>query len=242
MATQLKSGSLERIRTYVEGFDDKIDGGIRKGHVVLLFGSPGTMKSTLSINILWNNATKENRKCLYITLEESRESLLESMKNLGFWPFQENRLVISDIANLRLEHAEAEKGKDWFKILEDYINKRHEEYGLDIVVIDSLNAVFSLEKVEEPRRRLFHFFGFLRRLGITAFIISELAPGREEISAYGEDFLADGTIALKFHQVGEADYQLRIRCLKLRHSKVEHGYMTLIFRDGTFSATPPISE
>jgi KaiC/GvpD/RAD55 family RecA-like ATPase len=242
MVSQVKMVQQRRIKTYVEGLDEKIGGGIREGHIILIFGSPGTMKSTLCLNILWNNSTKENKKCLYITLEEEKESLIESMRELGFWPYQEEKLVISDIAGLRLEHAEADKGRDWFRILEDYIKKRYDEHGLDILVIDSLNAIFSLDKIDNPRRQLFHFFGFIRKLGITAFIISELHPGGEEISAYGEDFLADGTFALKFHQMGEADYQLRIRCMKLRHSKVDHGYMALIFRDGMFSATPPISE
>lgn len=233
---------MERVRTYVEGFDDRIGGGIRKGHVVLVFGSPGTMKSSLSMNILWNNVKREQKKCLYISLEENKQSLLEAMRNLGFWPFDESKLTISDIASLRLEHSEADIGRDWFKILEEYVRKRYESDGVDLLVIDSLNAIFSLARVQNPRQELFHFFGFIRKLGITGFIISELKPGHEEISAYGEDFLADGTIALKFHQVGEADYQLRIRCLKMRHSRVEHGYLTLIFKDGVFSATPPISE
>lgn len=233
---------MERVRTYIEGFDDRINGGVRKGHIVLLFGSPGTMKSSLSMNILWNNAKREGKKCLYISLEENKQSLSESMKNLGFWPNDDEKLAISDIASLRLEHADADTGRDWFKILEEYVKKRYDSHGIDLLVIDSLNAIFSLAKVQNPRQELFHFFGFIRRLGITAFIISELQPGHEEISAYGEDFLADGTIALRFHQVGEADYQLRIRCLKMRHSKVEHGYLTLIFKDGIFSATPPISE
>ena len=231
-----------RIKTYIDGFDDRIGGGIRKGHIVLLFGSPGTMKSSISMSVLWNNARRENSRCLYVSLEESKQSLLESMKNLGFWPYDEDTFTISDIAGLRLDHSEADDGKrDWFKILEDYVKKRHETQGVDILVIDSLNAIFSLAKTQNPRQELFHFFGFIRKLGITAIIISEHRPGSEEISEYGEDFLADGTITLRFTQVGEADYQLRIRCLKMRHSKVEHGYFTLMYSDGAFSTTPPIS-
>ncbi len=233
---------VQRVRTFIEGFDDRIDGGIRKGQIVLLFGAPGTMKSSISMNMLWNNSRRLGLKCLYISLEETKQSLMETMQSLGFWPVDDSKLLISDIATLRLEHADADSGRDWFKILEEYIEKRIETSGVDILVIDSLNAVFSLKSVQNPRQELFHFFGFLRKMGITSFVISELKPGSEEISAYGEDFLADGTITLRFHQVGEADYQLRIRCLKLRHSKVEHGYLTLIFKDGVFSATPPISE
>ena len=59
---------------------------------------------------------------------------------------------------------------------------------------------------------------------------------------FHEDYLADGTILLKFVDVGESDVQLRIRAVKMRHSKIHHGYQTLIFRDGQFMATPPIAE
>jgi hypothetical protein len=47
---------------------------------------------------------------------------------------------------------------------------------------------------------------------------------------------------MRFVDVGETDVQLRIRCVKMRHSKIHHGYLTLLFRDGQFVATTPIAE
>jgi len=38
----------KKISTYVEGLDEILGGGFPVGHVVLLSGLPGTMKSTLS--------------------------------------------------------------------------------------------------------------------------------------------------------------------------------------------------
>ena len=46
----------DRIRTYIRGFDEQLEGGIPKGHVVLFSGTPGTMKSSVTWNILWHNA------------------------------------------------------------------------------------------------------------------------------------------------------------------------------------------
>jgi len=40
------------IKTFVRGFDEEIGGGIPQGHVVLVAGPPGTMKSSLAYSIL----------------------------------------------------------------------------------------------------------------------------------------------------------------------------------------------
>ena len=44
----------ERLKTYIEGFDKILEGGIPRGHIVLVTGTPGTMKSSLSYYILYN--------------------------------------------------------------------------------------------------------------------------------------------------------------------------------------------
>ena len=39
------------IKTYVQGLDERVGGGFKKGHVILLAGSPGAMKSSLTLNL-----------------------------------------------------------------------------------------------------------------------------------------------------------------------------------------------
>src|SRR3989304_3062466 len=73
----------DRIRTYVRGLDEQLQGGIPAGHVVLLAGKPGTMKSSISFNMLYGNAKNDGRGAVYVTLEQSRESLLANMAGLG---------------------------------------------------------------------------------------------------------------------------------------------------------------
>lgn len=232
----------DRIQTYIDGFDSKIGGGIKKGHVVLLAGTPGTMKTSIALNVLFNNVTKKGVNVLYVSIEESKESLLTAMTQLGFGTIDENKFFIVDIGRLRLEHTDADVGRDWFKILKEYLRKKVENEGVEIVVVDSLTAVYSLAAIQNPRQELFHFFGFLKRLGVTTFLISETLANGSAFGPYHEDYLADGTILLKFVDVGETDVQLRIRAVKMRHSKIHHSYLTLIFRDGQFMATTPIAE
>jgi len=242
MESPMNNPNEDRIQTFIDGFDNKIGGGIKKGHVVLLAGTPGTMKSSVALSMLYNNVKKRGVNVLYISIEENKESLLTAMEMLGFGNIDENKFFIVDIGKLRLEHTDADVGRDWFKILKEYLRKKVENEGVEIVVIDSLTAIYSLATIANPRQELFHFFGFLKRLGVTTFLISETQQNGSAFGPYHEDYLADGTIQLRFVDVGEVDVQLRIRAVKMRHSKIHHGYLTLIFRDGQFTATTPISE
>ena len=62
----------ERLKTYIEGFDKVLEGGIPRGHIVLVTGTPGTMKSSLSYYILYNQVKKNDITGVYVTLEQSR--------------------------------------------------------------------------------------------------------------------------------------------------------------------------
>src|SRR5213592_1826544 len=74
----------KKISTYIEGLDEVLGGGFPVGHVVLLSGLPGTMKSTLSYAILHRNAKERGARCLYVSLEQTRESLEDQMAAMGF--------------------------------------------------------------------------------------------------------------------------------------------------------------
>jgi len=241
MENSERSGN-DRLRTYIEGLDERICGGIKKGHTILLAGPPGAMKSSLALNMAYNNARRDNLKVLYITVEESRESLLTAMRNLGMTDVEESRMLIVDLGRLRMEHPDADAGRDWFKIIKEYLRKKVDTEGIRLVVIDSLTAIYALTTLENPRQELFHFFNFLKRLGVTTMLISETHGNKGDFGTSNEEYLADGTILLKFVDVGETDVQLRVRVVKMRHTKIYHGDLTLLFRNGQFIVTTPITE
>ena len=89
---------------------------------------------------------------------------------------------------------------------------------------------------------LFHFFGFLRDLGATTFLISEIPMGSDRLVAYQEDFLSDGILYLRQYEVGETDVQLRLRCVKMRRTNHDRGYFTLMRANENFSVTSVITE
>src|SRR5437879_13080731 len=71
------------VKTHIRGFDeDVLRGGIPQGHVVLIRGASGTMKSSLAYYVLYHNAL-EGTPGLYVTLEQSAGGLLEHIASLG---------------------------------------------------------------------------------------------------------------------------------------------------------------
>jgi len=242
-ATRLVRGhSMDRLQTHVEGFDEALGGGIPRGSIVLVAGTPGTMKTALTFSILYENV-KAGSKALYVSLEESQEDLRAAMAELGMTGLDAMELYVLDIGKIRLEHKDEELSKNWLDVLRKYIDQRVRVNHFDLVAIDSLAALYSLSHLDHPRRDLFHFFGFLKSLGATCFLISEVPTGNNgKLSSFDEEFLADGILVLRHFEKGETDVQLRLRCVKMRRTRHEHGYYALIRNNGRFQLTRAISE
>src|SRR2546430_1179905 len=59
------------VKTHIRGFDeDVLRGGIPQGHVVLVRGASGTMKSSLAYYVLYHNALAGSPG-LYVTREQT---------------------------------------------------------------------------------------------------------------------------------------------------------------------------
>lgn len=226
---------------YVVGLDEALGGGIPKGNVVLLCGNPGTMKTSLAFNMLYHNS-RNGHKGLYITLEESGRDLQSSMEKMGMGEFRESDLYLLDLGVIRLELSEKEVDTEWLAVLRGMIEEAVKTSSYSLLVLDSLEALYALKATQDPRRELFHFFGFLKELGVTALLISEVPFGRKGLTDHGVDFLADGIILVKQFEIGDSDVQLRLRCAKMRKARHERGYYTVDFEKGRFTATKAITE
>lgn len=219
------------VRTFVEGLDDGLGGGIPGGHVVLLGGPSGTMKTSLALYIMQKNRMADVRG-IYVTLEESRESLLKTMTRLGIGTDED---FIVDIGKLRMDHESADEPRDWLQILKDYLSRRLEKGKLDLVVIDPLNSLYALAGIKDPRKDLFHFFAFLRGIGVTTILIME-ADSQERFFANHEDYLADGVLTLDFPRNDTGELLPRLRCVKMRHTEHSRAPFQLVFENGRFAA------
>ena len=230
------------VKTYIEGFDDKLMGGIPEGSVVLLVGQPGTMKSSVAFNILYNGAKEQNLNGLYVTLEQSSKSLAKHMTTLGMNPMDVvNNLEIIDIGLIRKKLTQLQE-QSWVQVFKMYAKNLKETNDYQLLVIDSLPVLNVLAKFENPREELFHLFEWLRDLGVTTILITEMSADTKRLAEYGEDFLADGIIYLRMVEVGDISVQRQIRCVKMRAVNHNSDYHSLLFDNGQFKATKAISH
>ncbi len=232
-----------RLRTFVDGLDDAMDGGIPWGHVVLIEGAPGTMKSSLAFSMILHNAARSGLHCVYLSLEERASSLLKQMGSIGLkLEVPKGSLVVLDPRTTTQLLGEK---KDWVDALREGIASIKEQKGLDIIAIDSLEALEVLAKFKDRRREMYRLFEWLRDLNVTSFVVTErpdwLIAGHVLQGRWDEDFLADGVVHLRIHMVSDLEAQRRLRVVKMRGTRHETGYLAMVLDDGRFRVTRAIS-
>lgn len=234
--------SEARIRTFIQGFDEKLGGGIPAGHIVLLAGEPGTMKSTIAFNVLYQNALREDRHGTYISLEQGRENLARHLASMSLNPREvDDKVSLVDLGMIR-RNLDGMADKTWLEIFKMYASNLKRTLAYDILVVDSLPVLEVMAKFENPREELFQLFEWLRDLKATTILISELKPGSDDFGKNGEEFLCDGIIHTKMERVDDANIQRRIRCVKMRATGHSPNYYTLIFQNGVLQATRILAE
>ncbi len=233
-----KLGEEDRLPTYVDGLDNMLEGGIPARHIVMICGRAGSMKSSFAYYILHKLSEKEGRKTIYLSLEQSRQSLLKHMRKLGLKKESAKNMMVSDMddmvvvdmAALRKEsEPETIQTIDWPKSILNQLKSYKESYGCDAVVIDSLSALYSLTTFKNPRSELFFFFEKLRDLGLTVFLISEMyGVEQSQFSQFGvEEFLVDGIIHIKTEEYANRA-NLFLGVVKMRETNHERDYFPLI--------------
>lgn len=229
------------VKTYIEGFDDKMQGGIPAGSVVLLVGQPGTMKSSIAFNMLFNHARESGTKSLYVTLEQSTKSLSAHMASMGMDPAKvRDSVEMIDIGLIR-KKLTALQEQSWVQVFKMYTKNLKETSDYKLLVIDSLPVLNVLARFTNPREELFHLFEWLRDLQVTTILITEMTPDTPKFALHGEDFLADGIIYLRMAEVGDVSVQRQIRCVKMRSVNHSGDYFSLLFDSGKFKVTKSIS-
>lgn len=211
---------------------------------MLLTGTPGTMKSSLAYSILYQNALQTQTPSVYMTLEQSRENLLQQMAAMGMNDDRAKEYVhVLDLGLIRKSLTQLSAKGTWLQVFKMYADSLRHSLGYEILVVDSLDVLDMAAQMNENRRtELFYLFEWLRNLGVTSFLVSENQPDRMFEQKYDEGYLADGVISLKLQELGETDIQRRIRAVKLRSTNHKTGYFSLLFSDGRFSATQVITE
>lgn len=232
-----------RFPTYIEGLDEALEGGIPAGHVILVQGPSGSMKSTVAYSILHNNVRAGNARGLYFSFEQSKPSLLFQMKSCGFDTDRvgEN-LAVLDLGLIRKSIGEI-TGSSWLEVFKMYVKSLRDQIGYDMIVLDSITALSVVSRPKEPRIEMFRLFEWLKEHGFTVLTIAEdVLPSSADNWHLDEVILCDGVIRLDMVPINVVDVQRRLRVPKMRGVKHPLGSFDFEVKGGKFQATKAVVD
>ncbi|MGB9636194.1 MAG: RAD55 family ATPase [Thermoplasmata archaeon] len=221
---------MKRIPLFIKGLDEKMEGGVPQGHVVLVSGIAGSMKTLIVLHALYENALRGNGKVLYISLEEKRNLILRRAGKVGMKLSEiEDKFAIIDIGYLRKQLKEFPSEKvDWLESIINQIKTFKHDIDFEYFALDSLNALYAISDMKNPRDQLFYFFETLRDMNITTFLVTEMHGDNPEFGQYGvEEFLADGIIHADLRRL-DSTMNLFIGVVKMRETKHDRKYYPLV--------------
>lgn len=249
---------IEKFETGIKMLDRSLDGGIPKNHLILVTGSAGTFKSSLAFQFAYENVA-QGKKAIYVTLEQNAVSIITQMMTMNF-DFDKIRLdtnntealnllpkssknkkgmlTILDIGYIRANRKKIKNFQNfyWLEEIKKQLTKHSKREKPDIIILDSLTALYHLEIFKDVRIKLFHIFGYLKELNATSLVINEMPPGDERYSQYGvESYLVDGVILLSLKRRG-LKVNREISIVKMRYVDHDTNIFVLKFdkSDGKF--------
>jgi KaiC domain protein len=192
------SVEVERLSTGIPEFDKLLTGGIPRGFLVAVTGEPGTGKTIFCIHFI-DQGVKEGDVCIYVTTEESRQSILKQAAQFGI-DFQAavkgKRLIIID-ALMGLEDQWSLRSLEVEELLDKIIEaKKALGYGRARLVIDSLSA-FWLDRPAMARRYSYFVKKVLSKWDFTIMAVSQYAITTSDAFGFGVEHIADGIIRFR---------------------------------------------
>ncbi|GAA0526557.1 KaiC domain protein, AF_0351 family [Halorubrum aquaticum] len=215
---------IDRTDIGIAGLDEMILGGVPSRSLLTVIGGPGTGKTTFSLQFL-NEALESDERGVYITLEQSRESILSTAEEKG-WPFheyaEEGRLAVVSLDPIEMANSLASIRNDLTRLIADF--------GADRLVLDSVSLLEMM--YDHPAKRRSEVFGFTRLLkeaGVTTLLTSEASDETPYASRYGlVEYLTDGVFVLQYVRGSDfRETRLAVEIQKIRdanHSRETKPY------------------
>lgn len=218
----------ELTRTGIEGLDSILGGGIVDNATVLISGNPGTGKSILGLQYIYNGVEEFDEKGIYLSFEENKEDIAQAAESIGFGDWrelvEEDEILIYDKQQL-LRHNDF---NDTLNLLLD----EFEEMEYERLVLDSL-TMFELFFADEQEKRtyLLKFSDILKANGLTSLLIAEQSAVFPEQDIGLENFLTDGNIYL-IQTPTESGVNRYIWVAKMRKQNIETDIFPMDITDG----------
>jgi circadian clock protein KaiC len=223
----------ELIATGVQGLDELLNGGFPKGRVILIIGGPGSGKTILSAQFLYNGIYEHDENGIFVSLDEGKEHIYSEMQNFG-WDFEKaeeekkfafvDATKLSRIALLReklMAESKSLRGKQLQvdKLVEE-IQTKMEQINAKRVVLDTLATLF--HRFPDPIERrvaIVDLIESLSELNVTTLITTELGRLSLDREVTVEEYLAHGVILMQT-LFSEGVTTRALQVVKMRGTKI----------------------
>jgi len=200
---------MDRVVSGIKGLDEALGGGLPKGRCVLIIGSPGSGKTTMSIQFLVHGAAEDERG-LYVSLDERPERVKENLADFG-WDLdgleRAGKLIMVDgtpIRRVRGSQLGLAQETGLIRLPEltlgrlmEVITKLVDEEGMQRVVVDPITSLMlRYDELGRRRKAMLAFFDMLTETGCTSLVTTELRINLLERRFQLEEFLSQGVILL----------------------------------------------
>jgi KaiC/GvpD/RAD55 family RecA-like ATPase len=214
-----------RVSSGVPGFDELVEGGLLKNRLYVVSGPPGSGKTTFSSQFITQGA-KSGENCLYVTMHETKEELMQDMSgyDFGFDQVMASGKVqflnlMTDSGKRTITQFGTEGG------LTNRIVAFLEQQDIDRAVIDS--TMLLQHFFENMSDEITGFLSALKQTDTTTVLISEMT----DPSSYSDEhYLAHGVIF--FHNYLESGGMTRgVQVIKMRGTAIDCDIRAIDFSD-----------
>jgi circadian clock protein KaiC len=226
--------SIRRLPTGVPGLDSLLGGGIPEFSFNLIAGTPGSGKTTLAHQIMFSQATPNNRALFFTVLGEPALKMLRYQQQFPFFDIDKINESIRYV-NLSADLMEGNFDRVLSRIAEEVKN-----YAPSLVFVDSFRSVVqSAKHMKQGASELQHF---VQQLGMqmtnwqaTTFLIGEyLTPESESSPVFT---VADGILWLSQNLQRNSTVR-KIQVVKMRGQAQVPGLHTFRISDEGFQVFP----
>jgi circadian clock protein KaiC len=224
--------SEERVQFGIKALDKMFSGGLLRGSANLLEGAPGTGKTTLAMQYIYNGITQFKEPGLIITFEEFPQQYYHDAMQFG-WDFKK----LEGEGKLKLIFSDPQTTLDEIDKMDGQFVKIIEEMGVKRVIIDSMTHFESLGidqfDLRDIERRMINA---LKREGVTSILLRENDNLFGQVSHVSSKipFIVDSYTLLRYVEIDSAiekalcilkmrgsDHQKDIRCFRIGAKGIE---------------------